>query len=502
MKKKIISALLALSMLSGYGVMQSFADESAAEKYTVLVDADTGKVTVQTNYPFEIRCYAAYGESTFSGNFEPTDGKVTIEHNLIQYPEINIIDRAESKVMEIKWENGNATITDVNKPIPNEQLIGVYDKEIGDYVFDYDGELIFVRYNAEIPENASGDWKYEKKLAYVSKIYKSIDSKIIPSDLEHGAVMIAYDIKNNKIFDVWLDDVAAPTTTPDAPSPTTAPDDEPLETPAVTPTPAPYNPNEFPAVYEKALNAVYAPAVIESVAQEVFETSQGFRIDYYWQGKKYSDWFAEDVQLVSASDDPSQLIKSSLSGLKRGDVVYMNRSMNGTVKDMSLIYKTQKTDIINNSSDFGTSFEKLFGVNGTGGAGGSAETVDSSKYSKWGLMKYGQTPSKNGTQYAFGVIGRRDNTMLYLLNKSGKIDDALEIQLADNAIVYECNMSLTSGISVTKPLSITSKIPNITWNKAMEAENPTIELTEDGYNYALVRVVDGIGMDVVIYTKY
>ena len=347
---------------------------------------------------------------------------------------------------------------------------------------------------------------YEDGVLAYSKLFKSEDGKVVVPKEENIKLydFKAFKLESGEVVEVAIGSgtPAAPTATPDAPSATTAPADEPLEVPAVTPTPAPYNPNEFPAVYEKALNAVYAPAVIESVAQEVFDTSQGFRVNYYWQGKKYSDWFAEDVQLVSASDDPSLLIKSSLSGLKRGDVVYMNRYMNGTVKDMSLIYKTQKTDIINNSADFGTSFEKLFAVMGTGGTGGSTQTVDSSKYSKWGLMKYGQTPSKSGTQYAFGVIGRRDNTMLYLLNKSGKINDGLEIQLADNAIVYECNMSLTSGITVTKPLSITSKIPNITWNKAMEAENPTIELTDDGYNYALVRVVDGIGMDVVIYTKY
>ena len=180
---------------------------------------------------------------------------------------------------------------------------------------------------------------YEDGVLAYSKLFKSEDGKIVVPEEENIKLydFKAFKLESGEVVEVAIGSgtPAAPTATPDAPSATTAPDDEPLETPAVTPTPAPYNPNEFPAVYEKALNAVYAPAVIESVAQEVFDTSQGFRVNYYWQGKKYSDWFAEDVELVSASDDPSLLIKSSLSGLKRGDVVYMNRSMNGTVKDMS-----------------------------------------------------------------------------------------------------------------------------------------------------------------------
>lgn len=350
----------------------------------------------------------------------------------------------------------------------------------------------------------------EEGILKFAKLYTPVDGNVITEDnlTQYDTVKVNDIIEKTVKTVMWASGTPVmPTATPvptASPAPTTEPDATPE--PTVNPS-ATYNPNVFPAVYEKAINAVYAPAVIESVAQEVNDSQQGHRIEYYWQGTKHSDWFSEDIKLVSHSDDPSLLVKSSLSGLKRGDVVYMNRYMNGNVKDISLLYIAQKTDIINNSTDFGTHFEKLFGVNYTNigtntGTGDGAETVDAKDYSAWTVLKYGQTAPNKGNQYAFGVIGRRENTVLYLLNKTGNINSSIILQMADDAVVYECDMRNTSGIKVSRPLSITSKIPSITWNNAYGTENPTIDLTDDGYNYALARVVDGIVMDIVVYSNY
>ena len=378
----------------------------------------------------------------------------------------------------------NEAGTEVVTPIPQEQGEGVIPTLMGKeenekIVFDYSGDLIFAGYSND-----------ESKLLYASGVCKPTDGKITLDKENLYTVMRAYDIKNNLIFDV-LFKIPEATVTP-VPTVTPAPtaSAEPTTVPTASPS-ATYNPNEFPDVYEKDVNAIQAFAVVESVTQVSVDSQTESKITYWYQGKQQSDTLSDDVNIVAAPENAQNLVNASLSSLKRGDVVYFNRNLSGKINEIAVIYQIQNSDIVNNTADFGASFEKLFSING--GVGG---------YSGWTVAKYGQEPAKKGTQYAFGVIARRDNNNVYLLNKTGDTNSSILVDVAENAMVYKCNMTLKSGIELTRATSIISTISNKAWNDAYGTENSIISLNDSGYNYMLARIVDGTATDVVIYTNY
>ncbi len=325
----------------------------------------------------------------------------------------------------------------------------------------------------------------EGKLSYSQNFTAKDGVFTVPGDvLKYD--LTAYSVKDKEVVQVAVGTTAQPTETP-------APIETPAPTPSTpTPSPAPYDPNKFPAVYENAANAIYAFAVIDKVSTEMDNSEEGYRVDYYYQGTKHSDWIGNDIEIVTAPDSAQSLKGAKLTSLKRGDVVFLNRRMDGSIKEIAAIYQAQSRDIINNTEDFGPNFQKLFSVQGKAVAG----------YSGWGVQSYGQPIASKGTQYAFGVIGRRENTVLYLLNKTGKINSAINLPLADDAMVYICNMQNTQGITVSKPSGIAASIPNVMWNKALEDSDPTITFDKSGYNYALARIVDGTVMDIVVYSNY
>ena len=325
----------------------------------------------------------------------------------------------------------------------------------------------------------------EGKLSYSQNFTAKDGVFTVPGDvLKYD--LTAYSVKDKEVVQVAVGTTAQPTETP-------APIETPAPTPSTpTPSPAPYDPNKFPAVYENAANAIYAFAVIDKVSTEMDNSEEGYRVDYYYQGTKHSDWIGNDIEIVTAPDSAQSLKGAKLTSLKRGDVVFLNRRMDGSIKEIAAIYQAQSRDIVNNTEDFGPNFQKLFSVQGKAVAG----------YSGWGVQSYGQPIASKGTQYAFGVIGRRENTVIYLLNKTGKINSAINLPLADDAMVYICNMQNTQGITVSKPSGIAASIPNVMWNKALEDSDPTITFDKSGYNYALARIVDGTVMDIVVYSNY
>ena len=381
-----------------------------------------------------------------------------------------------------------APVNDVNTAVvtsaSQEQGAGVIPTLMGKeenekIVFDYSDDLIFAGYSND-----------ESKLLYASGVCKPTDGKITLDKENLYTVMRAYDVKNNLIFDV-LFEASEPTVTP-VPTVTPAPtaSAEPTAAPTASPS-STYNPNEFPDVYEKAVNAIQAFAVIESVTQVSVDSQTEIKITYWYQGKQQSDTFGDDVNIVAAPENAQDLVSASLSSLKRGDVVYFNRNMSGKIKEIAVIYQIQNSDIVNSTSDFGASFEKLFSING--GVGG---------YSGWTVAQYGQKLASKGTQYAFGVIAKRDNNNVYLLNKTGNTDNSILVDVAEKAMVYKCNMTLKSGIELTKTSGIVSAISSKAWNDAYGTESPIISLNDSGYNYMLARIVDGTATDVVIYTNY
>ena len=303
----------------------------------------------------------------------------------------------------------------------------------------------------------------------------------------------AYNTRYSIVLDVEISE-AEPTATPDpsataTPTPTATPEatEEPDATQAPTST---YNPNEFPDSYGEASVAVNAFSVIEQVSSTMNGSEQGYTIDYYYQGSEQSVWLENDIEIVSAPDSQNGVIGSDVSALKRGDVVYLNREFGGEIKEVALLYRPLSSDIVNSSEDYGTNFEELFSVNGTAVGG----------YSGWGVASYGSEIPSSGTYFAFGVSARRDGGTLYLLNKSGDANGAIELSLPEDVVAYRCDMTDTIGIDSIRMSQITSSIPTSTWEDAYGSDDSVIELDDTDYDYVLARVVDGTVMDIILYT--
>lgn len=345
------------------------------------------------------------------------------------------------------------------------------------------------------------------KLVYAQGCDVSEDGTVTLSKDILGYDLKMYSVLTGEIFEVHISggDPAAsatpsPTATPSAtaaPSPTATPDPsatatpDPADEPDTTAKPqSTYNPNIFPDVYEKTVNAVNAFSVIEQTASTVRDSEQGYTIDYMFQGEERSDWFDTDVTIVSAPDAYNSLIGSDLSVLRRGDVVYFNKSFSGEIVEAALLFRPASSDIVNGSEDYGDGFKELFTVNGTAVGG----------YSGWKPLSFGGSVPNSGNYYAFGIIGRRAGETLYLIDGTGDTNKSIELTVPENVIAYKCNMNNTMGIEPIRLAGISSVIASSLWDKAYGTDDSVIELDRDGYNYALARVVDGTVMDIIVYT--
>ncbi len=245
-----------------------------------------------------------------------------------------------------------------------------------------------------------------------------------------------------------------------------------------------YKPNDYPKeTYESALDAYYAFSMIESVSQTVKNSEKGFTVRFANQGKIKEEFIFEDVKIISTSDSTNSQFDANASALKRGDVVYFDRKLDGKIKSISLIMRPPSQDIITSNTNYGTNFELLFSDNNY-----------VASFNKWGVLAYGNSAQSGATQYAFGLSAYKLQNTLYLLNKSGNLSSALEIFMNKNASVYVCDMTSKTGIEVGDVSSIYSALTSSQFHNG-----GTVSFDDTGYSYALVRLVDGIAVDIAYY---
>lgn len=354
-----------------------------------------------------------------------------------------------------------------------------------------DGENIVLE-NIEGTSILVNGFDSEGNLKYAN-LFEAKDNKaVIPASLS-DYYLKAYDINSENMADT-MSEVIVSTPAPESTA-TPAPETTPAPTQAPDSTPAPTsNVNVFPPVYEKAINAVNAFSVIESVSMEEKDGDIGYKLDFYYQGEKRSEWVGSDVSIVSAPDYANYLIDSDISSLKRGDVVYFDRGIfYKEIRQISVIFSAQSSDLITSSEDYGTNFQKLFSVNGTSVGG----------YSGWGVQSFGAQVPSSGTKYAFGLVARREGTVLYLMNKTGLGSNMIEITAADDTIVYECDMNARQGIEAARINDLQSAFSTTQWNNILSFPDQAVTFdASDSYSYALVRIVDGKAMDIIVYTNY
>ena len=323
------------------------------------------------------------------------------------------------------------------------------------------------------------------KLCY-SNMYKSEDGNFsadIPKEYK-GMKTKVYFVNSKEIKEVSVSDDVQPTAKPSV-TPTATPSA--TEKPSATTAPTTKPSTDTPSIYEKAADAIYAPAVVKDVELTTKDGEDMYAVTLFSKGKEVKALIENDLTFETSSETYSFMKGKNASSLEEGDVICLTANVAGTrINHIYFIYRPQDEDIITGSQDFGTDFEKLITENG------------SSVANQLKLMKYGEKASSDRYQYAFGLIGKVGSNSLTLINKSGSTDNVIEVDTKKDTIVYTCDVSNKNEVEIASVGDITSTIPKSTFDK-----DNTIDFTNDySYNYALVRVVDGTATDIVVYENY
>ena len=305
--------------------------------------------------------------------------------------------------------------------------------------------------------------------ASVAERYKDMKKKV-------------YFIDTKELCDLVLTDASASP----SPSPSAKPEDP--SKPEVTPEPSAKPESPLPSIYEKEVDAVYAPAFVDEVTIGVDKDgNEVYAATVFYCGSEVTVGIDTDLTISSAPEEYSFMVGKSAESLEKGDVVYLTANIAGDeIRDIDFIFRPTEEDIATSDVDYGTNFEKLFVSNGKVAG-------------KWDFMRYGQKASNEKYQYAFGIIGKYDGKILTLINKDGDEDNAVEIDVQNDTIVYSCDVDGKeydariddiSAISATIPQSAFSD----TGKAALDDTYP--------YNYALVRTVNGVATEVILYNNY
>lgn len=262
-------------------------------------------------------------------------------------------------------------------------------------------------------------------------------------------------------------------------------------TPVPTLSPAPTNTPRPTHAYAKEKDAIYTFAVVKNVSSIVYDGDDAYKVDALIRGNEESFIISLDAPIAAASDYYSSLEGKTASALKMGDIVYIPVGLNGKTKNFALVHRPLNEDIITSSKDFGENFEKLISKNGI---------VYGSPNSEPGaVIPFGSQASSSRYSYAFGVVTDKYKGGFTLRNKSGLLNNAIDVSLTDDTIVYICNMEGRGSLSINSGSAIVkSSIPRIAYD---EEENITYS-SDYSYNYAFARIIEGVATEVVIYTNY
>lgn len=322
--------------------------------------------------------------------------------------------------------------------------------------YDETGKLV---YNNIYPKNESGSFEMN-----IPQEYKDLTKRV-------------YFVETKEFSDVIIQDVPDSTPAPTAtPSPSETAKPEPTKTPS-----------SKPSIYEKETDAIYAPALVKDVETQTNSDGEDiYAVTVFYQGREMTIGIEEDLTISTAPQEYEFMEGKRMDSLQRGDVMCMTANIAGdTIRTVDFVFRPTAEDIATGDEDFGESFEKLFSANG-------------SVAGKWSVMEYGASSSSDRYEYAFGIVGKKDNNTLTLINKSGDEDTALEIDIQNDTIVYVCNVDGKEyDVELADTSGIETTIPNNAFN------NGPVDLNDDySYNYALVRLVDKTATEVILYNNY
>lgn len=272
---------------------------------------------------------------------------------------------------------------------------------------------------------------------------------------------------------------------PESLEPTAAPSQ--TETPEPTAKPSAPPQSAYPAVYEKALDAIFAPGIVEEIETRVNgDGEEVCAVTMLYQGREVTIEIEDDLKISGAPAEYSFMNGMDASALEEGDVICVTSNIAGNrIKTLDFVFRPTEEDIVTGNGDFGTNFEKLIGESASNSSG------------RWTVMKYGEKPSSDRYQYAFGIIAKKNENTLILVNREADTDKTLEIDISNDTIVYNCDVSNKNEVEEGSIGDIFSTV-----SKRMFDDNKIEWEADTSYNYALVRVVDGMATDIVLYNNY
>ncbi|MGN0182002.1 MAG: hypothetical protein ACI4DP_06280 [Candidatus Ornithomonoglobus sp.] len=138
------------------------------------------------------------------------------------------------------------------------------------------------------------------------------------------------------------------------------PEEETAEPPAQTATAAPVK-TPYPAVYEKALDAVNAPAVVEKVSEQITDGETYYVTSMLYQGVEITSNIRDSVLIESAPAQHQELIGENAAALREGDVIHFTCDLQGRIKSIEFIYRPDFADYVKEGGSYGSKFAKLIG---------------------------------------------------------------------------------------------------------------------------------------------
>jgi hypothetical protein len=321
------------------------------------------------------------------------------------------------------------------------------------------------------------------KLVY-SGMYTPSDGKItadIPEDYV-GMQKRVYIEDSNEVLalEEAQEETPMPSKTPES-SESPVPTSSPSASPAPERTP-------YPSIYPSESDAVRAFMVCEKVSYtQNADNEPAFLVEAFYQGEKVEVMVDSDAVITSAPQRYLYLSGQDASALKKGDVFRLTYNLAKThVTRIDFIFRPDIKTLAYDSENYGDNFEDLFSYNG--GVGGMTN---------WTVAKYGQKNTAK-YQYAFGIIVDKTPNYIALMNKEGKTEDMMEIDVEDGTIVYTCDVSEKYDIKSTSISGVTK-----TYIPSSLLEEEKIEWDSSyNYSYALVRIIDDVATDIVVFKDF
>lgn len=244
---------------------------------------------------------------------------------------------------------------------------------------------------------------------------------------------------------------------------------------------------EKPSVYPTEHDAATAFMFVKSAERAVDNGEEKTKLEVFFRGEEMELWIDDDITLKSVPTLHSELEGAKAYSLEKGDVIYCATNLNGKLRSVELIYRPSEKDIVVGNENFGNNFEMLFSL------GNMVTTVNPVPIATYG--------GKNNLrqQYAFGVIKDVKNTKyVTLCNKSGEADKEMIIDLSANTVVYVYDKSLRNKVYI-------GDVGDIEKSEITDIDNDgnvTKWNSDCIHNYALVRMADGVALDIAVYRGY